>query len=634
MVNKMNGESVDLTAQNIACLKELFPEILTDCEKIDFDVLKAILGGEVDSENDRYQFTWHGKKKMIAGTQKPSKGTLRPDKDKSKNFDTTENLYIEGDNLEVLKLLQKSYNSKIKMIYIDPPYNTGGDFVYKDNFKNGVQNYLEQTGQLDSEGNILSTNAESNGRFHTDWLNMMYGRLKLAKNLLAEDGVIFISIDDNEQEKLKMICNEIFGENNFVDTVIWKKKYGIQNDAKYFSSNHDYILVYARQKNSYIQNLLPRTEEQNNRYTNRDNDSRGPWKSENFSVRTYSAKNDYPITTPSGRVVHPPAGRSWVSSQERFQELVSDNRIWFGADGNNAPSVKKFLSEVKQGRTASTIWEYEEVGHTDSAKKELKALFDNKSYFDYPKSVPLIKQILTLATNKNDLILDFFSGSATTAHATMKLNAEDGGNRKFIMVQLPEPLDEKSEAYKDGYRTICDIGEERIILAGEKIKAELVEKQQKAGMLEDTVVDPESLDTGFKVLKLDTSNIREWNVDFANLENKLDLYDTPFVEERSELDVVYEIMLKQGLELTYPIETFEVNGQTIYDIAFGSLFVCLSQKITTDIAKAIIVRRDEQGTDTSSVIFSDTGFETDSAKLNCIEILKDAGYPEDNLLTL
>ena len=631
----MNGESVDLTAQNIAHLKELFPEILTDGEKIDFDMLKTVLGGEVDSENERYQFTWHGKKKMIAGTQKPSKGTLRPDKEKSKNFDTTENLYIEGDNLEVLKLLQKSYNNKIKMIYIDPPYNTGKDFVYKDNFKDGVQNYLEQTGQVDSEGNILSTNAESNGRFHTDWLNMMYARLKLARNLLTDDGVIFISLDDNELENLKKICNEIFGEINFLGNIIWERAFAPKNDAKNFSVSHDYICTFAKNINEFQIGELSRSLDNINRYKNPDNDPRGPWTSGDLSVKTYSSKTDYIIKTPSGRLVSPPHGSCWRVSKERFDELVKENRIWFGESGENVPRLKRFLSEVKSGITPTTLWRHEVVGHNQEGRQELKKIFDDKGYFDGPKPLRLLNQILKVANvSKECFILDFFSGSATTAHATMQLNAEDGGNRKFIMVQLPEALDEKSEAYKDGYRTICDIGEERIRRAGEKIKAELVEKQQKSGMLDENIVDPESLDIGFKVLKLDTSNIREWNVDFENLENELDLYDTPFVEGRSELDVVYEIMLKQGLELTYPIETFEVNGQTVYDIAFGSLFVCLSKKITADIAQAIIARRDEQGTDTSSVIFSDAGFATDSDKLNCIEILKDAGYPEDNLLTL
>jgi len=630
----MNGESLDITAQNIARLKELFPEILTDGEKIDFDMLKTVLGEVVETEQERYQFTWHGKKKMIEGTQKPSKGTLRPVPEKSKNFDTTENLYIEGDNLEVLKLLQKSYNGKIKMIYIDPPYNTGKDFVYKDNFKDGVQNYLEQTGQVDVDGNLISTNSESNGRFHTDWLNMMYARLKVARNLLREDGVIFISIDDAEQEKLKLICNEIYGEKNFVAQVIWERSFAPINLKKHFSESHDFILCYAKNKDSLICNGLPQTEELLSRYKNPDNDPRGPWQSDNFSVGPAIEEKRYEIITPSGRSIYPPDGRCWLLTKERYLEYIADNRIWFGEDGNNVPRIKRFLSEVKSTVTPMTIWKYADVGHSQSASQSLKKLFNDKAYFTYPKPVNLIKQMIQLYSNPSDIVLDFFSGSATTAHATMDLNTEDGGNRKFIMVQLPELLDEKSEAYKDGYRTICDIGEERIRRVGEKIKAELREKQQRTGMLDENIVNPETLDVGFKVLKLDTSNIREWNVDFANLKDELDLYETPFIDDRSELDIVYEIMLMQGLELTYPIETFEVNGKKVYDIAFGSLFICLSKEITPDIAKAMIARRDEHGTDTSSFIFSDAGFNNDSDKLNCIEILKDAGYPEDNLLTI
>ncbi|OIN66539.1 site-specific DNA-methyltransferase [Exiguobacterium sp. KRL4] len=634
MVSKMNGESLDITAQNIEYLKELFPEVVTDGEKIDFDMLKTVLGEVIENEQERYQFTWNGKKKMIAGAQKPSKGTLRPIQEKSKDFDTTKNLYIEGDNLEVLKLLQKSYNSKVKVIYIDPPYNTGKDFVYKDNFKNGVNSYLEQTGQIDTEGKMFSTNLESNGRFHTDWLNMIYPRIKLSRNLLMDDGVMYISIDENEQEKMKMICNEIFGEKNFISEVIWEKKFAPQNDAKYFSLNHEHIFVYAKNKSKFKRNLLPMTNEQISRYRNPDNDPRGLWQSDNLTVATYNVKYDYPIITPNGNIINPTNGRCWNTSQEKMNDLIKDNRIWFGENGGNTPRIKRFLSEIQQGIVPISIWKNTEVGNTQSASKDLKRLFENKKYFDYPKPVNLITKILKISTGKDDIILDFFSGSATTAHATMQLNAEDGGNRKFIMVQLPEVLDEKSEAYKDGYRTICDIGEERIRRAGDKIKKELQEKQKQAGILGENTVDPDSLDIGFKVLKLDTSNIREWNVDFANLENELALYETPFTDNRSELDIVYEIILKQGLELTYPIETFEVNNQTIYDIAFGSLFICLSNRITPEIAKAISVRRDEQGTETSSVIFSDSGFINDSDKLNCIEILKDTGYPEDNLLTI
>jgi adenine-specific DNA-methyltransferase len=635
MVKTLSGESLDITIKNIERLKELFPEVLTDGEKIDFEKLKTVLGEVVEVNNERYQFNWHGKKQTILGAQKPSKGTLRPILEKSKNFGTTENLYIEGDNLEVLKILQKSYNGKVKLIYIDPPYNTGKDFVYKDNFTDGVQNYLEQTGQVDSGGNHLTTNTESNGRFHTDWLNLMYPRLKLARNLLTEDGVIFISIDDSEQEKLKLMCNEIYGENNFLAHLIWERAYSPINLKKNFSENHDFILVYAKNVSNVISNGLKRNEQANDRYSNPDNDPRGVWKSADFSVGPAVEKNIYEIITPSGRKVLPPSGRSWLYSETRYKEMLEDNRVWFGSDGNSVPSTKKFLTEVKSTITPMTIWKYQDVGHSQSASQGLKKLFDEKAYFTYPKPVDLIKRILELYTNSDSIILDFFSGSATTAHATMQLNAEDEGNRKFVMVQLPEPLEEKSEAFKDGYKTICDIGEERIRRAGEQVKQELVAKQKSAGMLEENKVDPESLDIGFKVLKLDTSNIREWNVDFDNLKDELDLYETPFIEDRTELDVVYEIMLKYGLELVYPIETFEVDGKNVYDIAFGNLFICLADNINTKIAKAIIAKRDEYGIETSSVVFSDVGFKgNDSEKLNCIELLKDSGYPEDNLLSI
>lgn len=639
MVNKMNGESLDITAQNIARLKELFPEILTDGEKIDFDMLKTVLGEVIETEQERYQFTWHGKKKMIEGTQKPSKGTLRPVPEKSKNFDTTENLYIEGDNLEALKLLQKSYNGKIKMIYIDPPYNTGKDFVYKDNFKDGVQNYLQQTGQVDAEGNVLSTNTESNGRFHTDWLNMMYARLKLARNLLTDDGLIFISIDDNELMNLLNITSEIFGEANYISNFVVEKRTNREN-RKVVSSRHEYLVCFAKNiaSKTPILKQLPMSEKALANYKNPDNDPNGLWKSDPATAQAgHGTKSQfYDLVAPNGKIHKLPSGRCWLYTKEEMDKHIKNNLIWFGKDGNGVPRVKTYLYAKERGLTPESMWFSEDVSTNENAKNAFKKLFDDLAIFETPKPVELIQQALRISTDysKEEIVLDFFSGSATSAHAVMQLNAEDGGNRKFIMVQLPETLDENSEAYKNGYRTICDIGEERIRRAGEKIKAELKEKEQNAGMLDAKIVDPEALDIGFKVLKLDASNIREWNVDFANLEDELDLYETPFVEDRSELDIVYEIMLKQGLELTYPIETFEVNGKKVYDIAFGSLFICLSKEITPEIAKAIIVRREEQGTETSSVIFSDAGFGDDSDKLNCIEILKDAGYPEDNLLTI
>ncbi|WP_400243220.1 site-specific DNA-methyltransferase [Niallia sp. JL1B1071] len=648
MVNKMNGGSLDITAQNIARLKELFPEILTDGEKIDFDMLKTVLGEAVETEQERYQFTWHGKQKMIAGSQQPSKGTLRPVPEKSKNFYTTENLYIEGDNLEVLKILQKSYNGKVKIIYIDPPYNTGKDFVYKDNFKDGVQNYLEQTGQVDAEGNRLSTNTESNGRFHTDWLNMIYARLKLARNLLTDDGVIFISIDDGENANLIKVCNEIFGENCFVSSAIWRSSDNSNNDAKQFSSDHNYTLIYSKKPLWQPKKQFDSDKQQH--FKNPDNDPNGPYFDGNpLNSPNYRENLIYDVISPTGYSIKPPKN-GWRWSKETLNKKIETGEIKFTNDGKKFKR-RTYLKDMK-GLPPSSLWiNLDKTGHNRQAKYELLQILP-ENVFDTPKPTKLIKYIIGLVeSNEDAIILDFFGGSGTTADAIMQMNAEDGGRRKFILVQLPEDLDESSQKAANDKKVIlenairlCDglnvehklseIARERINRAGEKVKAELKEKHQQVGLLDENTVDPDSLDIGFKVLKLDSSNIREWNVDFENLEDTLDLYETPFVEGRSEMDIVYEIMLKQGIELTYPIDTFEVNGQTIYDIAFGSLFICLSKEITPDIAKAIIVRREEHGTETSSVIFSDAGFGDDSDKLNCIEILKDAGYPEDNLLTI
>lgn len=433
-----------------------------------------------------YEFNWEGKELAYKLAQTPSTGTLIPDKESSKNWDDTENLYIEGDNLEVLKLLQKSYFGKVKMIYIDPPYNTGKDFVYHDNFRDNIANYKEITNQT------TRANPETNGRYHTDWLNMMYPRLKLARNLLREDGVIFISIDDNENSNLRKICDEVFGESNYVQEIIWQKKFSPQNDAKYFSLNHENIYCYAKSKDLFSRNLLPMTDEQKSRYKNLDNDSRGPWTSGDISVSRVTEKDIYGIKTPSGREIYPPNGRSWRVSEEKLNDLIKDNRIWFGENGDNVPRIKRFLSEVQNGIVPISLWYHEEVGHTQSAAQNLKKLFNDKALFDYPKPVELIKKELVLATDKNDIVLDFFSGASTTAHAVMQLNMEDIGKRKFIMVQLPELTYEKSDAYKSGYKNICEIGKERIRRAGDKIVSE---NKDKEGI--------ENLDIGFKVFKLD-----------------------------------------------------------------------------------------------------------------------------------
>ncbi len=615
-MQKLDGKSRDIVSENIQNLKELFPEVFSE-GKIDFTKLKEELGEFTDKENERYNFTWNGKQEAKRIAQTPSTGTLRPCKEESKNWDTTQNLYIEGDNLEVLKLLQKSYHKKVKMIYIDPPYNTGKDFVYKDNFRDNIKNYMEQTGQIDSDGNRLSTNSDTNGRYHSDWLSMMYPRLKLARNLLKDDGVIFISIDDNEVANLRKLCDEIFGEDNFINNVIWEKKYSPQNDAKWFSDNHDHILVYAKNKGIWRPILLPRTEEQNKRYKNFDDDPRGNWKSSDFSVKTYSENYDYPVTLPSGRIVNPPKSRCWRTSKEKFQELVTNKRIWFGADGDNVPSIKRFLTEVKNGIVPLTIWKYTDVGHNQDASKDIRDIFDGNVPFDTPKPVKLLERIIYLTTKDDDIILDFFSGSATMAHSVMKLNSQDNADRKYIMVQIPEQIKNNE------FSTICEIGKERIRIAGEKIIADNLDK--------DLLI----LDIGFKVYKLDSSNIKEWDSDFDNLEtNLLDAVDNIKSDKTSE-DLLYEILLKYGLDLTLHVEKKIILEKTVYNIGHGALVVCLDDNITIKVVEAIAefikeqVVYDEEKSPMplgekrhARVVFKDKSFADTNVKTNAIQVLK------------
>lgn len=601
-MEKLDGKSLDLTQNNIQALKQLFPEVFTE-GKIDFEKLRLLLGEDIEKRKEKYEFTWHGKAQALKMAQIPSTGTLRPDKKSSKNWETTENLYIEGDNLEVLKLLQKSYFGKVKMIYIDPPYNTGNDFVYKDDFRDNIKNYKETTEQT------KRANTESNGRFHTDWLNMMYPRLKLARNLLSEDGVIFISIDDNEVHNLRKISDEIFGEGNFVEEIIWEKKFSPQNDAKYFSLNHEQILCYAKNKDKFIRNLLPMTEEQKSRYRNPDNDPRGPWNSGDMTVATYNKEYDYPIKTPSGKIINPPSGRCWNTNKQNFEALVKDNRVWFGEKGENVPRIKRFLSEVQQGIVPISLWYYQEVGHTQSAAQDLKKLFNDKKYFDFPKPIELIKRCIHIASDKeDDIILDFFSGSSTTAHSLLKLNSEDNINRKFIMIQLDEPTNDKSTAFQDGYKNLCDIGKERIRRAGDKIVKE---------------TGKTDLDIGFKVFKLDSSNVKPWDPDFENLEKNLFNLEDNIKKDRTQEDLLFEILLKIGLPLTTPIEELESNGKTIYNVAFGSVFVCLDDEIDLAIVNEMIKLKPE-GFE-PKVIFKESGFLNDTVKTNAIQTLKKNG---------
>ena len=587
---KLQMHSPNFVQGNIKKIAELFPNTLTEVEDengnvkqaIDFDILKQELADYiVTGKEERYQFTWPEKRNAILLANSPISETLRPCREESVGKDGTpggfdsENLYIEGDNLDVLKLLQETYLGKIKMIYIDPPYNTGNDFVYSDDFAEDIDSYLEKSGQFDKDGNKLVQNTESNGRFHTDWLNMIYPRLKLAKNLLTDDGVIFISIDDGEQENIKKICDEIFGEKNFIAQVIWERAFAPINLKKHFSNSHDYLICYSKNIDNTICNGLPRGEESDSRYSNPDNYPRGVWQSDNATVGPAIPTKVYELTLPSGRKLLPPSGRCWLYTEERFKEMIADNRIWFGADGNNVPRVKRFLSEVKQGLTPMTIWKYTEVGHSQDATKKLKDLFDGHDYFDYPKSVELIKRCLQLYTNKDSYVLDFFSGSATTAHALMQLNAEDEGIRKFIMVQLPEITDQKSEAYKAGYKNICEIGKERIRRAGKKIK-------------EENPLTTQDQDFGFRVLKLDSTNMKDIYYNPAEItQASLDGMIDNIKSDRTQEDLLFQVMIDLGVPLSSKIEETSIAGKKIYNVADNFLAACFDSDVTEEVITAI-----------------------------------------------
>lgn len=619
MDNILDGMSMNIEKTEREKLMMVFPQCFVE-DKLDIDKLLNMCGEYITNDFEKYKFEWKGKSECLQLAQRLSTGTLRPKLEESVNFDATKNVYIKGDNLEVLKLLQTAYYRQVKMIYIDPPYNTGNDFVYVDNFADPLARYKEVTAQT------TKSNPETMGRFHTNWLNMMYPRLRLAANLLRDDGVCFISIDDNEVHNLRKLCDEVFGEENFVASVIWEKKYSPANDAKWLSDNHDYILIYAKKKDVWHPQLLPRSDEQNNRYTNRDNDPRGDWKPADMTVKSYSASYDYPITTPSGRTVNPSEGRCWNTSKENFEKLVADNRIWFGENGDNLPAVKKFLTEVKDGVVPLTIWKYEEVGHNQEGRQELKKLFNDKGYFDGPKPVRLLNKILRIANlSDNDIILDFFSGSATTAHAVMQLNAVDGGNRQFIMVQLPELCDEESEAFKAGYNTICDIGMERIRRAGSKLKDALEkdggdfrhlvkhinDSPQKTFFSDDSeqaftvpiiparwsAADENQenqemankLDVGFKVFELETSNLKTWDGTPVTENEQQELIERMnhmldrVKPDRTDLDMVYEIMLKMGVPLDYSVNPIEIDGKVAYAIGDDCmLLVCLAEGVTSE----------------------------------------------------
>ena len=613
-MDKLRMQSSNGVEDNITKIAQLFPDCVTETvderngqpkHLIDFEKLKQNLSDSVMSERaERYQFTWPDKSKAILLANSPINATLRPCREDSVNFDNTQNLYIEGDNLDVLKCLKETYLHKVKMIYIDPPYNTGNDFVYEDDFAQSSEEYLANSGQFDEQGNRMFTNAESNGRFHTDWLNMIYPRLKVARDLLTDDGVIFISIDDNEVENLRKVCDEVFGEQNFIATLVWERAYSPKNDAKFISNSHDYILMFAKRIDSFHIGRLERTAEANARYSNPDNDPRGDWKPSDMSVKTYNAECDYPITCPSGRVVEPPAGRCWSLSRNAFRERLQDNRIWFGTDGNSVPCIKRFLRELKfDGMAPTSILFYKEVGHSQEGAKEVTALFGDKGVFDGPKPVRLLQRLLTLANLKDDsIVLDFFSGSASTAHAVMKMNVEKDKHCSFVMVQLPEHISEKKK--KQGYETVCEIGKERIRRAGKKIK-------------EESPSTTQDLDTGFRVLKLDSTNMQDIyyspkDISQADLFSQVDNVKP----DRTGEDLLFQVMLELGATLDSKIETTMVAGKTIYNVAEGYLVACFDPNVTDEVVKAIAQMQP------AYAVLRDTSMKDDSTATNFGQIFK------------
>lgn len=652
-MDKLKMQTPNFTDENIAKLAELFPNCVVESsddkgqikKSIDFDLLKQELSANiVEGPQERYHLNWPGKREALITANTSIAKTLRPCPEESVDFENTQNLFIEGDNLDALKLLQETYLGKVKMIYIDPPYNTGKDFIYADNFAKSTNEELLESGQVDEEGGKLVTNLESNGRFHSDWLSMMYSRLKLARNLLKDNGVIFISIDDGEIHNLKKLCDEIFGSENFLANIVWQKK--TSPDARMnISPAHDHILLYAKQIELAWLNFLPLEESRKKSFTNPDNDPRGDWASVDLTGQTGRAPKSqfYTIKTPSGLEMPPPEGRCWALAERTFNELLEDNRIWFGKDGSNRPRLKKFLSESK-GIRPWTWWNNKAVGHNQEGAQELKALFDDQTLFDNPKPTRLIKRIIQLSSSNSeeDIILDFFGGTATTAQALLEENASDAGNRKFIIIQLPEALEVGSNDYKAnsaaikaGYKNIAEISKERIRRAGKKIKEELGRRkdEEKAegerrkdelGLFSDQATQPSSLrphplDIGFRVLKIDSSNMTDvyYNPDAVE-QDMLAGFTDNIKEDRTEEDLLFQVLLDWGVDLTLPITKESISGQEVFFVDDNALAACFANdgSITDDFCKELAQKKPLR------IVFRDSGFKDDSMKINVEQIFK------------
>jgi adenine-specific DNA-methyltransferase len=637
-MDNLRMESQRLSLTKLIAVAKIFPSCITEIQSgdgtiqqaIDFDLLRQELGDNiVEGPQERYRLDWPGRRRSLALANRPTNKTLRPSKEDSVDFETTRNLYIEGDNLEVIKLLQETYLSRVKLIYIDPPYNTGKNFIYSDKFSMKLVDYKVFSGEVDSEKNIMfdeekwRQNSSSNGRFHSEWLSMLYPRLKLARNLLRDDGVIFISIDDGEVSNTRKMCDEIFGEANFVTSIAWEKRYSPQNAVKWFSESHDFIIVYAKNKDQWHPHLLERSDEMNARYRNPDNDPRGPWKPADSTAQGGhgTPSQFYTLKAPNGKTHVLPSGRCWVYTESVFNEKVADNRIWFGVDGNNVPAVKRFLSEVKQGTACQTIWKYGEVGHNQEGTKEIKKLFPEGNVFDTPKPVRLLKRILDLSTDPESIILDFFSGSATTAHAVMQKNAEDGGKRRHIMVQLPEPCDANSQPYQLGFSTISEIGKERIRRAGNAICKELQDalsgKLVGSEEYESIKNRLKCLDTGFRVLKLDSSNMKDVYYAPDEIEqSQLELLAENIKADRNAKDLLFQVLVDWGVDLSLQINQETIQERSVFFVDENALAACFEADISEDCVKEIAKREPLRA------VFRDCSFGDDSSKINVEQIFR------------
>jgi adenine-specific DNA-methyltransferase len=612
-MEKLKLHTPDLTAENIEKLAQLFPNCVTEAQDeagrltqaIDFDQLRQELSGSiVEGPQERYHLDWPGKREAVLAANAPIAKTLRPCREESVDFDSTRNIFIEGDNLDALKLLQETYLGEVKLIYIDPPYNTGNDFIYEDDFAEDSESYLARSNQKDEAGNRMVANTEANGRFHSDWLSMVFPRLMLAKRLLADDGAIFVSIADHEIHDLRFVLDQVFGSENFIATVIWHKMDGPKNTAMHFSEDHDYIVVYARNAEAWRPNGVERTEEMIARYKNPDSDPRGPWLLSDLAARNYYSQGRYPITTKAGRVIPgPPAGSYWRVSREKFDSLDKDNRIWWGENGDNRPGMKRFLSEVRKGVVPQTYWSWKDVGSTRNAKQELSGIMDagsGEDLFITPKPTKLLSRILQLATTPdgNDIVLDFFGGSGTTGHAVFAANAMDNGQRRFVLVQYPEPTG------SEPYSTIADLAKERLRRAG-------------SGLRSDTALTAPNLDSGFRVLKIDTSNMRDvYYAPDALAQGDLLAQVDNIRPDRTPEDLLFQVLVDWGLDLALPIAQETIAGKSVFFVDGNALAACFDPGINDELVKEVAKRKPLRA------VFRDSSYGSDSVKINVDQIFR------------